>query len=422
MNPDQQPTERFHPPARRTTLVKPKRKFGLAQIPRLAGYLFMAFLAWLLFSTLLKPWISTKATRAILDAPAILITSPIAGTVTALLAQSGEPLKVGQTVAVVKNTTVARDALTSLLTRQLELQSRADDLKDRVQSNQRMLDYVNSQYGQYHNASLTQLRSADASLRSQQDAAAAKLAGLSTEFWRTVALHRDGAVSAAAVTVARAKMDAVQSEKDSLEQNAQSHGAMVNAAEHGVYVSADQTGNGLLPQLAHRRADLLNSIKSEKAEADALNGQLAELNQLIDKEKQRVQTLSAYDIKAYASGTSQEIVAPVGTQVAAGATLVRATDCSKAGVVAVFPARMAPRLDHGTKLVVQVSAAHGPLGAHITQLLPSAPEAVQRGYAAPFPYAEDGSVYALAQWDADTPPRLAAEACAPGQSVVTSLR
>jgi hypothetical protein len=145
-------------------------------------------------------------------------------------------------------------------------------------------------------------------------------------------------------------------------------------------------------------------------------------NQLIDHEQDRVHALSDYVVKAYAPGTAQEVVAPVGSQVREGATLVRATDCRKTDVVAVFPARMSPHLNIGTELRVRISEGGRPRNAHITQLLPKATDTLQNGYSAPFPYAEDGSVYALAQWDdnghADpTPPT-----CTPGRSVIASLR
>ncbi|WP_049621756.1 HlyD family efflux transporter periplasmic adaptor subunit [Frateuria defendens] len=415
------PTERLAP-APPPVEVKRDKKSALAHLPRLAGYALAAFVAWLLFSTLFRPWVSTSATRAILDAPAILITTPISGTVTAVEAQNGQPITPGQTVAVVKNTTVARDTLTTLLTRRLELQSRADDLAQRIQADQRTLDYANGQYRQYHDASLTQLRSASASLQAQQDAAESKVSELRTKYWRAVGLQRDGAVSAASVSSARAQMEAAENEADALRQSARSASAGIAAAQRGVYVSSGQESGNLLPQLAQRREDLQNSIKNEQAQAQAMSSQLADLNQLIGQEQNRVQSLSDYTIKAFAPGTAQEIVAPVGTQVTAGATLVRATDCSKAGVVAVFPARMAPRLNQGTALQVQITQLSNPLYAHVTQLLPTAPETTQNGYSAPFPYAEDGSVYALAQWDPGTPTDLSERLCTPGRSVMASLR
>ncbi len=423
MNTQLLPTEPLpRPTASPPRKLKPDKKSPFAFLPRVAGYAFMAFIGWLLVSTLFEPWMSTSATRAVLNAPAILITTPISGTVSAQYAQNGQPIAPGQTVAVVKNNTVARDALTTLLTQRLELQSHLDDLHSRIQSDQHMLDYTNGQYDKYQQASVALLKNSYASMQAQQDATNAKLEELDAKYARAMALERDGAVSAATVAAARSEANTARSEADALDKNAQSISAGIDAAQRGVYVSAGQDSNGQLPQLAQRRADLQNSIKDEQAQIDALNNQLNNLNQLITHEQDRVQALSDYAVKAYAPGTAQEVVAPIGTQVAAGATLVRATDCHKTDVVAVFPARMTSRLNIGTELSVRVDETSRPRNAHITQLLPKATESLQNGYSAPFPYAEDGSVYALAQWDTQSPADPAPRSCTPGRSVMASLR
>jgi multidrug resistance efflux pump len=388
----------------------------------MAGYAVMAFIMWLLVTTLFEPWFSSNATRAILNAPAVLITAPISGTVSAQYAQNGQPIQPGQTIAVVKNTTAARDALTTLLTQRLELQSHLDDLNSRLQADQRMLDYTNGQYQKYQRASVAQLQNSYESIQAQQDANSAKLEELDNKYARAMALERDGAISASAVEEARSEADAARSEADALDQNAQSINSGIAAAQHGVYVSAGQDSNGQLPQLSQRRADLQNSIKDEQAQTDALNHQLSSLNDLIHHEQDRVHDLSDYAIKAYAPGTAQEVVAPVGSQVTAGSTLVRATDCRKTDIVAVFPAHMTPHLNIGTELRVRVSEGGRPRDAHITQLLPKATDSLQNGYSAPFPYAEDGSVYALAQWDDDGHTDSGSRTCTPGRSVVASLR
>ena len=390
-------------------------------VPRLAGYAVMAFIGWLLLTTLFEPWFSTSATRAILNAPAVLITTPISGTVSAQYAQSGQPIQPGQTIAVVNNTTVARDALTTLLTQRLTLQSKLDDLNSHLQADQHMLDYTSQQYQKYQHASVTQMQASYEAVQAQQDATSAKLEELDAKYARAMALQHDGAVSAATVEEARSEADAARSEADALDQNAQSIGAGINAAQRGVYVSPGQDSAGQLPQLAQRRADLQNNVKDEQAQIDALNQQLANLTQLVDHEQDRVHALSDYVVKAYAPGTAQEVVAPVGSQVTAGATLVRATDCRKTNIVAVFPSRMSPHLNIGTELRVRVSDGGRPRNAHITQLLPKATESLQSGYSAPFPYAEDGSVYALAQWDDDSNTAHLPNACTPGRAVTASL-
>lgn len=416
--PTEQPSHVAVPPRE----LEPARPSPLAFVPRLAGYGLLAFIAWLLLSTLLEPWLSTSATRAVLNAPATLITTPISGTVSELHAQNGQPIEPGQTIAVVKNTTVARDALTTLLTQRLELQSHIDDLNHRIEADQRMLEYASGQYQQYQTANVAQLKNNYAALQAQQAASSSKLSELDSKYARAMALQRDGAVSAATVSAARAQADAARSEADALDKHASGVSDSLAAAQRGVYVASGQTSNDQLTQLSQRRADLQSNITSEQAQLDALNSQMDNLNKLVAQEETRVQSLSDYVVKAFGHGTTQEIVAPVGTQVNAGATLVRATDCSKTNVVAVFPARMAGRLNVGTKLKVMIDASGQPHHAHITQILPTANEALQNGYSAPFPYAEDGSVYALAQWDTRDAANSGLPPCTPGRSVTASLR
>jgi multidrug efflux pump subunit AcrA (membrane-fusion protein) len=417
------PTDRLPhivPEPRRT--LAPPRPSRLAIVPRLAGYAVLGFIAWLLISTLLEPWLSNRATRAVLNAPAMLITTPISGTVSELHAQNGQPIEPGQTIAVVKNGTVARDSLTTLLTQRLELQSHLDDVKNRIQADQRLLEYADNQYQQYQGANVSQLKNAYASMQAQQSAAEAKLEALDTKYQRAMTLERDGAVSAATVSAARAEADAARAEANALDKSAHGLGESLGAAKRGVYVASGQSSNDQLTQLAQRRTDLQSSITGEKAQLDAMTKQMDDLNTLVAHEQDRVQTLSDFEVKAMGTGTAQEIVAPVGTQVTAGATLVRATDCSKTNVVAVFPARMSGRLNVGTRLRVKIDESGQPHDAHITQLLPTANEAMQNTYSAPFPYAEDGSVYALAQWDDQDGTTTGKAPCTPGRSVTANLR
>lgn len=420
MKTDLLPVERLQDTDTLPGPLAPARKSPLAIVPRLAGYGLVAFILWLLVTTLVEPWLSSSATRAVLDAPAMLITTPISGTVTALYAQNGQPLEPGQTVAVVKNNTVALDTLTSLLTTRLELQGKLDNLGNQIQSDQRMLGYVNEQYQRYQHANVAQLENTYASLQAQQDAASSKLSALNSSYQRAMVLQHDGAVSAAVVSAAGAKANIAGKEADALDQSARGAAASLAAAKQGVYVATGQGSNDRLTQLSQQHANLQNGIASNQAQRDALNDQIANLNTLIAHEQDRVHALSDYVVKAAGSGTAQDIIAPVGTHVAAGATLVRATDCSKTNVVAVFPARMAQRLNIGTELRVHIGESSRPRNAHITQILPAAKEALQNTYSAPFPYAEDGSVYTIAQWDpqqgAAPPP------CAPGRSVIASLR
>ena len=70
--------------------------------------------------------------------------------------------------------------------------------------------------------------------------------------------------------------------------------------------------------------------------------------------------------------------------------------------------------------------ARASVPARVEQLLPVASDALQSTYSVPFPFAEQGSIYAVARIDSNEPPKAqsAGESnlCAPGKVVSASLR
>ena len=74
----------------------------LSLLPRLVGLGVLGFIVWLLLSTLLMPLVSASATRAILNAPVILLTTPIDGVVSSLAVKPGVTFSQGQKIAVVE--------------------------------------------------------------------------------------------------------------------------------------------------------------------------------------------------------------------------------------------------------------------------------------------------------------------------------
>jgi hypothetical protein len=96
-------------------------------------------------------------------------------------------------------------------------------------------------------------------------------------------------------------------------------------------------------------------------------------------------------------------------------------------VVAVFPARVAKRLGIGSLLDVKLDEnSDRVLPARVEQLLPEASEALQSTYSVPFPYAEQGSVYAVARLEGRPAPQAPADGgtnlCAPGKVVSATLK
>jgi hypothetical protein len=87
---------------------------------------------------------------------------------------------------------------------------------------------------------------------------------------------------------------------------------------------------------------------------------------------------------------------------------------------------VAKRLSIGSALDVTLTENGAPVPARVEQLLPVASEELQSTYSVPFPFAEQGSIYAVARIEAKDVSSAATAAgsnlCAPGKVVTATLK
>lgn len=98
----------------------------------------------------------------------------------------------------------------------------------------------------------------------------------------------------------------------------------------------------------------------------------------------------------------------------AGSTLLRATDCGQSYVIAVFPERMASKIDRDSVLTVKIRGLNEPSrparGAVTVQHVGHSRQHLQRA----FPYAEQNSVYVVGTFASDLTDAQRAMTCNPG--------
>ena len=390
-------------------------------VPRVAGYALLAFVLWLMVSTLVMPLVTSRATRTVLQAPVVLITSPISGVVTRMSAHPLDTVEPGSVVATVQNPTLNRQILTTLTTQRLALRSQVLQLDNLFSAYTEELKFVEQQVGLYRKASMAQTRDAYQIAQRQREVALTAVAEQELKVRYTSALLDQGAISPQTMDAAQAQLRTSRASAGVAEQAYAGLGQVVASASQGAFVGSS---NGSVYQsLVSRRETLLRSIERAHADSEALNGQLQQVTALEEAERQRVDRLAAYEVKAVQGGQVRTVLLSEGTFVPEGATLVRMTDCSRVQVVAVFTARLARRLNIGSLLDVSVDDARASLPARVTQLLPVASEEVQSSYSVPFPYAEQGSVYAVAQMEGRAlEPSMQHRLCSPGKVVTAELR
>ncbi|GAC1608612.1 MAG: HlyD family secretion protein [Ramlibacter sp.] len=393
-----------------------------AFVPKLAGYALLAFVLWLMIATLVEPLLSSHATRAVLQAPVGLITSPINGVVAQMAVHPRDTVEPGTVVATVRNPTVGQEILTTLTTQRLALESQLSQLGNQFKADNQEMKSVGQQAQVHRRASLAQTWDAWQIAQRQRDVAHSVVAEQENKVRTSHALLDQGAISEQVMNAAEAQLSTARANAAVAEQAFEGQAQTVVSAGQGAFVGTG--GSNLFQTLASRRETLRNSIDRAQQDGTAIVKQLKQITLLEDEERRRVEKLSAYEIKASQPGQVHTVLMPEGAYVTAGASLVRVTDCSRIGVVAVFPARLAKRLSIGSMLDVTVDDA-AVVAARVEQLLPVASDALQNTYSVPFPYAEQGSIYAVARIEGGEPQQVQPRErslCVPGKVVTASLR
>lgn len=401
-----------------------RRRQAGAFVPKLAAYALLAFVLWLMIATLVRPLLSSKATRAVLQAPVTLITSPINGVVAQMAVHPRDAVTPGTLVATVRNPTVSQEILTQLRSQHLALQAQLAQLANQYKADNQEMRSVGQQANVHREASLAQAWESWQIAQRQRDVAHSVVEEQENKVRTNQALLEQGAISEQVMNASVAQLNTARANAAVAEQAFTGQVQTVASAGQGAFVGTN--GNSLFQTLSSRREALRNSVGRAQQDGAAIFQQLKQVRQLEDEERQRVQKLSSYDIKATQAGQVHTVLAPEGAYVTAGASLVRVTDCSRLGVVAVFPARVAKRLGIGSLLDVKFEENGKVLPARVEQLLPEASEALQSTYSVPFPFAEQGSLYAVARIENAAQPEAPADGgaslCAPGKVVSASLR
>ncbi|MPQ66329.1 MULTISPECIES: HlyD family secretion protein [Pseudomonas] len=387
------------------------RHFPLSLLPRLVGVGILVFILWLLLSTLFMPLLSTSATRAILNAPVILLTTPIDGVVSSLNIKSGTSFVEGQQLAVVENPRANQDTLLTLQTRRLSLEQELSSSLSQFEHDQQYYQALEKISQQYQAAFHTRQLFGQKALRAENYAASARLKEAQDTVERNLELFRQGAVSNALVDSSKAQLASLQGAAETVRSQLGISNGDLSAANQQVYLDPDQLR---MFDLSSHLVTLKLSLDNQERNRSTVEQELQKLDGLIEAENSRIKLMSGYDVVAYSAGTVQEVVAPQGTLVRAGSTLVRATNCGESYVIAVFPERVASKIDRDTVLKVSIRGLEEPLTAKVEQLLSHSSDLQPGTYSVPFPYAEQNSVYVVATFAANLSDRQRSMVCKPG--------
>ncbi|MGN6549884.1 MAG: HlyD family efflux transporter periplasmic adaptor subunit [Pararhizobium sp.] len=362
---------------------------------RLAGVRVFSFsvagvLGLLLVSTTMPPILGGSSERALIDAPAELVTSPIEGVVTDLTATQGGTFAKGEKIAVVRNNDVERSKLIQL---ELSASKIDNDISNGVRSIANLKDviaHLNADIDRQRQALIGQYQEeidgsqADLDKKKAQAAIAKRLLDIDQTLQKKGV--RGGGVLQTKKAYAAAK-SAAETAKSSLDSAKQ----RLAASRKGVYLgpNADPI-NALLQELRSNQ----DKLDERKVELASLKDQKASVDAIRDTEKQRVAQMSHRIITMPASGELLNLSVNEGSAVQDGDAIARSVDCADTFVVAIFSEHKASSLSTGAPVTVRAAGWDRPVKGTVEKLVPRATATQNNNYAVPFPPTERRELYA----------------------------
>lgn len=368
--------------------------------PRVASYGMVAFIVWVILSVMFPMLFTRSSERAIVNSPVDLVTTPVEGVVTKQITAVGSTFAAGDPLMTLQNPNIDRALLMELTGKKLDNQKRLEAARAKLAGDQTRLASTADDIRRYQDAAQREHAARMRGIEARLAVARQQIDQQQDVVNRNQAMQWAGAVSQAYTDASRNQLTVLSGARDAIQAELDAARNSSDAARGKVYASST---DGALGALVQRQDELRAEIVQLQAEIQQLEEYDASVDKLVASEQERLDRVSNLDIKAYTGGIVEDVLAPPGTRVAAGATLMRTTNCSKPSVVAVFPRSLSKGLLPGAKVTVHVDGVPVPQRGAIAEILPRAPDGDQARYFVPFPPIEKNEVYLIARLDKPLP-------------------
>ncbi|MBX9749161.1 MAG: hypothetical protein K5Q68_06045 [Roseococcus sp.] len=403
------------PTARRAqaALVTAWRRHGLSG-PDWAGnalrgvtYGGAILLAGSLLLASLPPILSDTSTRAVVNAPIVLVTAPIDGELDKLLAEPGDPVAHGEVMARMRNDRLDRSTLIGLENQTQGTRISLQGLRERIEVLSNWLDSLDRNIAVQRGFALNVATEVEREARAKAASAAATLAEMSTLVARQRRLLEAGVVSREVLQIALLRERAAQEDLLATQAALARREAERRSIELGSYAGDTQ---GALGSLIERRRDASLELSRLRVDEAQLTNNLNALSAQTASETARLARLLDAEVASPSAGHVLRAFASPGQRLNAGDTIAGTVECRSAFVVGIFSVRQAHRLAVGSRVLVDAEGWHETRFGHVRQVLPRTTDRVDTGYAVPFPPMERREMYVLIDLEDARPTRGARDA------------
>ncbi len=380
--------------SRRAALSGEAHRGGHPVILRVSAIGVAGILSALMVTAVIPPIVADQSDRAVVDAPVELLTAPIGGEIGALNASPGLNVHSGDRLAQVANPRLDRTTLISL-------EERASDAREKLDATRANRQSDRSYVASLDQEIISQVGQLKAQLQSQIEELRARVAQSSAMSGEKKALvdrqNKMVARDTASIEMLKpteqqysAALHATDAENAKLSQKTSQLGAL----NSGIYVGDDLVA---LNTLAQKRRDIDLDARRMEIEEKQQASLLADLQHLIDAERQRLATLAAADVVSAGQGKVLTVGAEIGRHVSAGDTIASVVDCDKRFVVAIFSYRQGESMKPGTRVRIDGGSLRQGV---VSAVLPKTSDKVDERFAVPFPQTERRELYVIIAPDA----------------------
>ena len=377
-------------------------------------------LSALMLTAVVPPIVADQSDRAVVNAPIMLLTSPISGQVESLSAAPGGEVRTSDRLAQITNSRLDRTTLISLEEKAGDARQKLDATRAKHQSDLAYVTSLDQEIGGQAEQLKVQLRSQIEELRArvaQSSAMSSEKKAIVDRQNRMVA--RDAA-SAEMLKPTEQQYTAALRDTDAQNAKLNQKLTQLKALDAGIYVGEDLAALNMLGQ---KRRDIDLDARRMEIEEKQQSAMLQDLEGLINSERARLARLAAADVLSPGPGKVLAVGAETGRHVSAGDTIASVVDCDKRFVVAIFSYRQGETMKPGTRVRIEGGGFHAGV---VSAVLPKTSDKVDERFAVPFPQTERRELYVMITPDAAAerptvePTSAATPACTVGQWVTVT--
>jgi multidrug resistance efflux pump len=350
----------------------------------------------------LPPILADTSTRAVVNAPVVLVTAPIDGELDKLLAEPGDPVGSGEVIARMRNDRLDRSTLIGLENQTQGTRISLNGLRERITVLTNWVNTLDRSIALQREVALNVVREVESEARAKAASAAATLAEQSALVARQRRLLDAGVVTREVLVIAQHRERAAQEDMLAAQATLARREAERRSIEAGSYAGESQSALGALIE---RRRDAELELSRLRVDEAQLNNNLNALSAQTASETARLARLLDADVPAPSNSHVLRAFASPGQRLNAGDTIAGTVECRNAFVVGIFSVRQAHRLAVGAPVVVEADGWSAARTGWVRQVLPRTTDLVDTNYAVPFPPMERREMYVMIDLDPATPLR-----------------